>query len=251
MLSVEEISRRFVAHYQPIVDICTGALVGFEALARKLEPDGSAVPAGELLEQIEEDRERLGALIRSILISIGRDVIPLFVKYPNFYVSVNIPPMVVGSGLLRKFTQDLHLEPYIGRLVCELTERQALTDTGRSALAAARAYGVRIAVDDFGTGNSGILQMAGLELDILKIDRSLVLPVLTSRLSARLLRGIVALASALHTRTIAEGVETWEQAFFMQAAGIDYGQGWFWSKALPPEKVEAALITGFPRPARP
>lgn len=249
--SVDEILKQFIAHYQPIVDIDTGSVVGFEALARRIQPDGSIGAAGDLIERIEQDPEKLVAIIRVILTSISRDIKPFFDLYPGFYVSVNIPPTVIGSGNVLNMVQELKFAPYLNRLVCELTERQALTDLGRSSLQIVHDMGIRVAIDDFGTGNSGLAQIAGLDLDILKIDRSLVLPVLTNRVSARLLRGIVALAAALHMRTVVEGVETWEHAFFMQAAGVDYGQGWFWSKALPPAQVAAALKSGFPRPTLP
>ena len=247
--SVNEIPRQFVAHYQPIVDIYTGVVVGFEALARRFHTDGSIQPSGDLLEQIEQDSDRLTALIRTVLTCIRRDLIALFDRYPDFYVSVNIPPVVIGTGRIIDMLQELELAPYLKRLVCEITERQVLAELGRSSLEMARGIGIRVAVDDFGTGNSGLRQIAGLDIDILKIDRSLIVPALQNRISGKLLRGIVALAAALHMRTVAEGVETWEQAFFLQAAGVDYGQGWYWSKALPPEEVEVALKSGFPTKA--
>ena len=127
----------------------------------------------------------------------------------------------------------------------ELTERQALTDLGRSSIDTARSLGVSVALDDFGTGHSGLSQFVGLDLDILKIDRSLLLPILENRTAARMLRGIVGLAAALRLRTVAEGVESWEQAFFLRAAGVDYGQGYFWSRAVPGAEVEAILQRGF------
>jgi EAL domain-containing protein (putative c-di-GMP-specific phosphodiesterase class I) len=243
--SIDEIRKRFAVAYQPIVDVYTGAVTGFEALARRIAEDGSLHSAGDVIEQIEEDPERLLALIQTVLRKVAQDLVPLFDRYSSFYVSVNIPPVVLGSGVIIDTLQELQLAPYLRRLVCEITERQALTDLGRSSLEMARDIGIRLAIDDFGTGHSGLQQIAGLDIDILKIDRSLLVPVLTNRISAKLLRGIVALAETLRIRTIAEGVETRGQAFFLQAAGVDYGQGWYWSKALPAEQVEAAIQMGF------
>jgi len=74
---------------------------------------------------------------------------------------------------------------------------------------------------------SGLMQIVGLDFDILKIDHSLIDTILTDQTAARMLRGIVALAAALRLHTVAEGVETWEEAFFLRAAGVDCGQGWF------------------------
>jgi EAL domain-containing protein (putative c-di-GMP-specific phosphodiesterase class I) len=237
---------QFTTYFQPIVHLDTGRIAGFEALARIVGPDGSIQSPGAAIEEIEKDQDRFHDLMWTILSSISRTMSPLFEKFSGFYVSVNIPPVMVGTeSRIDPMFRELGLTRYLGRIVLEITERQALSEEGRSALQLGRRYGVGVAVDDFGTGHSGLAQIAGFDLDILKIDQSLITPVLTNRTSARLLRGIVALAGALRIRTIAEGVETWEQAFFLKAAGVDCGQGWFWSKALPPEDVEIVLQKGF------
>jgi len=242
---LDTIENQCTAYYQPIVELETERVVGFEALTRIRDNDGAVSSPGALIDKIENDSDTLTALMRQILSAVSKDMVPLFARYPDFYVGINIPPVVLGTGRIMEIMQELQLMPYIKRLVVEVTERQSLTALGRAALERVTANGIRVAIDDFGTGNSGIEQIAGLDLDILKIDNALIKPVLTNRTSARMLRGIVALASALHMHTIAEGVETWEQAFFMRAAGVDYGQGWYWSKALPIDAVEQALNVGF------
>ena len=88
--------------------------------------------------------------------------------------------------------EALELTPYLDRIVCEVTERQALTHLGRSALEGARRSGMSVAIDDFGTGHSGLMQIVGLDFDILKIDHSLIDTILTNQTAARMLRGIVA-----------------------------------------------------------
>jgi EAL domain-containing protein (putative c-di-GMP-specific phosphodiesterase class I) len=231
--------------YQPIVDLDTGRVVGFEALSREVMADGSVQSAGALMDELEREPEAQYVLIRRLLESVRREVAPLFARHPDFYISVNIPPAVFGTRRIQSILTDLDLDRWLSRLVVELTERQALSDLGRSAIDAARTLGVAVALDDFGTGHSGLSQFVGLDLDILKIDRSLLLPVLGNRTAARMLRGIVALAAALRMRTVAEGVETWEQAFFLRAAGLDYGQGFFWSPAVPGMDIEALLQGGF------
>jgi sensor c-di-GMP phosphodiesterase-like protein len=246
---LREAATRFTAHYQPIVDLASDAVVGFEALARRIEADGSARPAGALIEAIEQDPEALPVLIRAMLAAVRRDMVPLFDRHRDFYVSINVPPMVLGRDPRGELLAALELMPYLSRLVIEVTERQALTEIGRNALDNARRVGIRVAVDDFGTGHSGLLQIVGMELDMLKIDRSLIGSILTNRQAARMLRGVVALAAALHMRTVAEGVEGWQDAFFLRAAGVDYGQGWYWSKALPAAEAARLLQTGLP-PAR-
>lgn len=236
---------RLATWYQPIVDLNTGRVVGFEVLSRIIAADGSAGSAAALMDELEREPEAQYALIRRSLESIRREIVPVFARRPDFYVSINIPPSVFGTGRVAPMMTDLGLDQWLTRLVVELTERQALSDLGRSAIDAARALGVSVALDDFGTGHSGLSQIVGLDLDILKIDRSLLLPILENRTAARMLRGIVGLAAALRLRTVAEGVETWEHAFFLRAAGVDYGQGFFWSRAVPGAGIEAILQHGF------
>ena len=178
--------------------------------------------------------------------SIHHDMGRLFEQHQNFYVSVNIPPVILGSGQVLSIVKELELTPYLNRIVCEVTERQALTSVGRGALQRARQSGMSVAIDDFGTGHSGLMQIVGLDFDILKIDHSLIETVLTNHTAARMLRGIVALAAALRLHTVAEGVESWEEAFFLRAAGVDCAQGWFWSKAVAAQEAARILEQGYP-----
>jgi sensor c-di-GMP phosphodiesterase-like protein len=242
----DEIAKEFTAHYQPIVDLNTGAVAGFEALARVVDPDGSVTTPGAVIEEIEQRTDALKALIRTILGAIQRDMVPLFEQHQRFYVSVNIPPAILGSGEVLQIVEELELKPYLNRIACEVTERHALTSVGRSALERARQLGMSVAIHDFGTGHSGLMQIVGLDFDILKIDHSLIEAVLTNQIAARMLRGIVALAAALRLHTVAEGVENWEEAFFLRAAGVDSGQGWFWSKAVTAPEVFGILEKGYP-----
>ncbi len=241
----DEIAKQFTAHYQPIVDLNTGGIAGFEALARVVESDGSIATPGAVIEKIEQRPDTLKALIRAILASIRRDMVPLFQRHQHFYVSVNIPPVILGSGQVLPIIEELELTPFASRFVCEVTERQALTSVGRAALERAQQSGMSVAIDDFGTGHSGLMQIVGLDFDILKIDHSLIDTILTNQTAARMLRGIVALAAALRLRTVAEGVETWEEAFFLRAAGVDCGQGWFWSRAVSSLEASRMLEEGY------
>jgi EAL domain-containing protein (putative c-di-GMP-specific phosphodiesterase class I) len=242
---LKEVLERVIAYYQPIVDLGSGAVVGFEMLARIEEDQGPARSIGPIIEGIESDPAHLDRLMRQLMAAIQRDMEPLFARYRDFYVSINVPPVMLGNGKIFEMINELGLTPSLDRLVCEVTERQALSDVGRAALDAARKLHVRVAMDDFGTGHSGLAQLLGQTFDVLKIDRSQIEHLMKDPTADRLVRGIVALANVLRARTVAEGVETAAQAFFLHAAGVDYGQGWFWSKALPPAELPRAIEGGF------
>src|SRR5688572_1148030 len=120
----DEIAKQFTAYYQPIVDLNTGTVTGFEALARVVQADGLIATAGAVIDEIEGQPDALKALIRTILFSIQRDMVPLFERHQHFYVSVNIPPVILGSGEVLTIVEELKLTPYLNRIACEVTERQ-------------------------------------------------------------------------------------------------------------------------------
>jgi len=247
---VRALIERATAYFQPIVDLNTGRVLGVETLVRFVDTDGAIRGPGGIIEKIEESIDDLEALMRCLFREISEKAAWLLDKHRDFYVSVNVPPLILGSRRLKQALDEFRLDRYIDRLVCEITERQALTDAGREALAIARPLGLRIAIDDFGTGQSGLKQLIGLPLDILKIDKSEIDPLMKDPTADRLLRGVVALAGALRVKVIAEGVETREQAFFLRAAGVDAGQGWLWSKAVSHDELERVILSNFSAPGR-
>lgn len=232
------------AHFQPIVDLSTGEVIGAEALVRFIDANGGVRAPLGVIEHIEESLSDLEALTWRLFCDIERHAGPLLERLPPFYIGVNVPPLLLGSPRLKQMLEDSRLARFMNQLVCEITERQALTDAGREALASARPLGLRIALDDFGTGQSGLKQLIGLPVDLLKIDKSEVDLLLKDPTADRLMRGVVALAAAMRVKVIAEGVETPEQAFFLHAAGVDAAQGWLWSKAVPTDRLERLLVEG-------
>jgi len=98
---------RLIAWYQPIVDLNTGEVRGFEALMRIVEPDGQAHSAGPLIETLEKDLDALAAVVSRLLVCIREDVVPVFEPHGDFYVSINIPPPIIGTGRLRPIVESL------------------------------------------------------------------------------------------------------------------------------------------------
>lgn len=233
-----------IAHYQPIVDLATNRMVGCEALARWTDDAGGVRGPDETIAAIEADPARAAALVDEMLCCIGRDLAGFVVQTRDFYVSVNVPPILLGDGHGLEKLQRAGLVGVLSHLVIEITERQAMSEVGRRAIRAGREIGLRVALDDFGTGQSGLQQLMGLEIDTLKIDRSFVVPIGRDIGAERLIRAIVAFGAIMRLKVLAEGVETREQALFLRAAGVDYGQGWYWAKAMPADE----LIRCFGRP---
>jgi sensor c-di-GMP phosphodiesterase-like protein len=220
-------------------------VLGAETLVRFVNPDGTLRLPGGIIERIEDSLDDLETLMWSLFRSVKEKAVPLLDRHRELYISINVPPVILDPGRLKPIVEHFKLDRYADRLVCEITERQALTDAGREALIQAVPLGFRVAMDDFGTGQSSLKQLIGLPLDILKIDKSQIGALMKDHTADRLLRGLVALAAALRVKVIAEGVETREQAFFLQAAGVDAGQGWLWSKAVLPDELERLIASGF------
>ena len=106
-----------------------------------------------------------------------------------------------------------------------------------------RKTGLQIALDDFGTGYSGLTQLIDLDVDYIKIDRRFVLAVNTGR-GRKLIEATVALARVINARLIAEGVETDSQASHLRNLGVEFGQGWHWSRDLPAATFNSYLNSG-------
>lgn len=238
-----------VMHYQPIVSLTTGSVVGCEALLRFLGPDAQPRPPVPEIGSIEATEESANELTAAVIRAVDHDLLPLLRDHPAFYVSINIPPIVLGNGMAGALISRLGLFDYLSQVVVEVTERQALTERGREALRLSREAGLRVALDDFGTGESGLAQLLCLDFDVIKIDRTQIAPLMKNLSAERLLRGVVALAAALRVTLVAEGVETPEQALFLRAAGVDYAQGWYWSKAVPGDELADLISRGFSVPA--
>ena len=231
-------------HYQPLVDLPSGRVVGVEALARWTDDELGVVSPVEFIPVAEQS-----GVIRVLGTHVLRQACRDAAGWPaDTYVSVNLSPSqledadlcaVVGAAL-----DDSGLPPR--RLVLEVTESLLMRDTARATqiLEQLRGLGIRVALDDFGTGHSSLAVLGDLPLDMIKIDRSFVTRMLQDDRGARMVDGIVSLADDLGLLAVAEGVETHEQAERLRRAGCQVAQGWLFGRpeatpAFPPAPVGA------------
>lgn len=232
-------------HYQPVVSLATGRTTGAEALVRWRRAGGGFVPPSDFLPHAETS----GAVVdlgRFVLSRACADAAawPVPDGAEPLTVAVNASGSELGcSDYAAWVVSALHAAGLPGhRLVVEVVEGLLDEDSPVVAdnLHALRAAGVRLAVDDFGTGWSSLARLGRLPLDVLKIDRSFVGTVAPGS-DAALCAGVVALAQALDMSVVAEGVETEHQAAWLRERGCEEAQGWWWAPALPTGDFVARL----------
>ena len=207
---------------------------GVEALVRWQHPEHGLLPAGAFLEAAEQTD-----LINDLGEFVLRRACTQVAAWagPSLTLAVNISGrQLADSGLadtIDRILAETGLAP--GRLVLEITETAVLQDlsTARQTLARCRARGIRVSIDDFGTGFAGYQYLRELPVDEIKIDRSFTAGLAADGLDAAIVSGIIHLAHRLGVRTTAEGIETEEQARLLTELGCDQGQGFLWSAAQP------------------
>jgi EAL domain-containing protein (putative c-di-GMP-specific phosphodiesterase class I) len=231
---------RLLLHYQPIVDLFSGHLVGVEALVRWEDPAGRLVTAGELIP-IAEDA--------GVMEGVGDWVVEELARQTRTWSDAGVPVLVSFnlSGqelkrpeLVRRVLAQLQraaVDPT--SIVVEISESAAMEDPERTrrVLADLRDGGVRFALDDFGTGRSPLARLRELPADVLKIDGSFVQRLPDDPAAASTVRAIIALARSLRMTPLAEGVETKEQWRFLAEEGCLLGQGYFFSPPVPAAEV--------------
>ncbi len=226
--------------FQPIVALDSGATVGFEALLRWKHPTRGRLEPSEFIE-LAEDSGLIGVIGEWVLDSSIEEAVRWAAVTPGEppFVSVNVSPRQFQSpemfDMVHRRLAECGLPP--DRLMLEITENLLLADDEdvTRGLARLRQAGVRVAIDDFGTGYSGLGYLQRVPLDVVKLDRLFTRGMAASAQQRDLVAGIIQLASTLGLGVIAEGVETEVEHALVRAAGCVYGQGFVFSRPLPPE----------------
>jgi diguanylate cyclase (GGDEF)-like protein len=223
--------QEFVLHYQPKINLHSGKIVGVEALIRWQHPKQGLLPSGEFMH-IAEDC--------GLIQSIDRWVLREACSQTRFWLQAGLPPITIAintSSLefrakdflenIRATLEEAYLEPRF--LELELTESVLMHDVKStdSVLHALADLGVRIAVDDYGTGYSNLSYLKQFPIDTLKIDQSFVNQMTCDSNNASIVSAMISMAKKLKLRVIAEGVETPEQYAVLLAQDCDEGQGYY------------------------
>ena len=227
--------KEFVLHYQPIVELATGQMVGVEALLRwPANKEGGMRPA--LFIQAAEDCGLIQRFTEYVLAQVAIDGPRFFAEHPGASISINLSSMDLRTGevlvWLRRVLGTPGIAPY--NLAVEVTEHSFLDPTSASkVIGEIRDLGVRVAIDDFGTGFSSLSHLTRLRADYLKIDKVFIDAIGTDSVTSQVALHIIQMAKSLNLTVISEGVETQAQADFLREHGVLYAQGWLFSKAQP------------------
>ena len=226
-------------HYQPVVDLVSGYVVGLEALVRWPHPDRGWVPPS-LFVPLAEENGLSGVLDRWVLARACRDAAALRAERllaPDATIAVNISAHTTSDADIITVVRDAALAAHLplDTLVLEITETAAMSDPTavRRVLESLRELGVGIALDDFGTGYSSLTFLRQMPVTTIKIDLSFIQGITERPDDQAIVAAVIALARALGLPTIAEGVETTEQMLRLRQLGCTSAQGYLWSKPLP------------------
>jgi len=237
---------RLTLAYQPLIELKTGKVAGFEALARWTDDDGRVIPPDQFIPVAEES---------GLIVQLGRWALETAVRTLADWdrasggttlpigISVNMSPIQISrDDVAAAVSAALGSSGISGsRLTVELTESAIIKDPERAATAlnALKRLDARVAMDDFGTGYTSLASMQLLPIDALKIDRRFVTAMMDDGDSAAIVHAILSLAKALGMETTAEGIENAELALGLAELGCTYGQGYYYAEALPADEALA------------
>jgi EAL domain-containing protein (putative c-di-GMP-specific phosphodiesterase class I) len=257
--SIEENLRRalergeLALHYQPKINLRTGAITGAEALLRWTHPVRGPVSPLEFIAVAEDC---------GLILPIGAWVLPEACRQSQAWLKAGLPPAAVAVNVsamefraenflqnVSRVLDDTGFDPNL--LELELTESVLMKrpDAAAHILHTLRQSGVRVAVDDFGTGYSSVSYLRKFPVDALKIDQSFVRQISTAGDDRSIVTAVIALARSLKLKVVAEAVETSEELGFLQSHRCEEAQGYYFSRPVPPEQFATLLQNGLCGPS--
>jgi diguanylate cyclase (GGDEF)-like protein len=238
-----------VVHYQPVVSLAAGQVVGVEALVRWLHPERGMIPPDQFIPVAEDS----GSIVR-----LGEHVLRLACRQAALWRQERSAPLWLSVNLsVRQFAQanladvldDILAETGLDghALKLEITESALMKDPDSAArtLQRVKERGPSIVLDDFGTGYSSLAYVQRFPIDVIKIDRSFIRD-LAAGTDATIVSAIVSMARGIGVPVVAEGVETAEQAAVLRALGCDFAQGYHYAKPLAVDEVAPLLAGSLP-----
>ncbi len=236
-------SGEVVPYFQPLIDLVTGELRGFEVLSRWDHPTRGLVQPADFIP-LAESSGQIGTLTMTILRAACTAALPL---PDDLSIAVNVAPQQIQDEWLAPsilaILNETGYPPH--RLEVELTEHALVTDlaSAKRVISSLKSVGIKIALDDFGTGYSSLCYLSELPFDKIKIDRSFIKTVHERTESAKVVNAIVSLGRSLGVPTIAEGVETEREAAFLREIGCPIAQGFLFSTPVPAAELMDLVAT--------
>ncbi|MGZ5301162.1 MAG: putative bifunctional diguanylate cyclase/phosphodiesterase [Actinomycetota bacterium] len=235
-------NQSWMLHYQPLIDLSTGGMIGVEALIRWPEPGGGLIQPGEFIP-LAEEMGLIEAIGDWVVEELSRQDAMWRADGLTLEISFNLSPRQLWQpDVVDKISSRLRsagMDP--ARLTVEITESTAMTDPDRTQtiLEDMHGRGLRLAIDDFGTGYSSLARLKHMPVDVLKIDRSFIRDVDTDRDAASMVSAMIALADNLGMIALAEGIETEAEWRFLADHGCALGQGYYFSRPVPADEILA------------
>jgi len=235
-------SDEFLIHYQPVIDIHKNEVVGVEALLRWQHPDKGMIQPSDFVNVIEDC---------GLIVAVGDWLISSVCKQirvwhdsglENQNVSINLAARQFKEQDLVALFKQAFAENNIdgSSLSVEITERTLIDNIGEveGTLKKLRDLGIKVLLDDFGTGYASLAYLKEFPVDVVKIDRAFIAGIPDNEEDSAIVNAIAGLTRGLKLRLLAEGVENDRQLNVLKSIGCQYGQGYYWSKALPGDEYE-------------
>ncbi|WP_454848555.1 EAL domain-containing protein [Rhizobium binxianense] len=239
------VGNRLVLHYQPQVDVATGRIDGLEALVRWNHPSKGMVPPAKFIPLAEES---------DLIVPLGLWVLNEACRQARAWQDMGLPPLTIAVNVSAKQFADPDFALLVAevvtrhrlqarRLELELTESVVMQDASRalSMMESLRGLGVRLSIDDFGSGYSSLAALKTFPFDRLKMDRTLVEALPADPTAVAIASAVISLARTLKLSVLAEGVETDAQLEFLREAKCEEAQGYRFSKPVPAEDIPGLL----------